>query len=35
MLKKNGFQLVKETIKLGLIEAMKEAWLAFYKAHEH
>jgi len=35
MLKKNGFQSVKETVKPGLIEAMKEARLTFCKAYEH
>jgi hypothetical protein len=35
MLRKNGFQTLKESTKPGLIEAMKEAQLAFYKAHEH
>jgi len=35
MLKKNGFQAVKETVKPGLIEAIKKARLAFCKAYKH
>jgi hypothetical protein len=35
MLKKNGFQSVKETVKPGFIEAMKEARLVFCKAYKH
>jgi hypothetical protein len=35
ILKKNGFRSVKESIKPGLIEAMKKAQLEFCKAHKH
>lgn len=35
MLKKNGFRSVKESTKLGLIEAIKKARLEFCKAYEH
>jgi hypothetical protein len=35
MLRKNGFRTLKESTKPGLTEAIKEAWLAFCKAHEH
>jgi hypothetical protein len=35
MLKKNGFRTVKESVKPGLIEVMKETWLEFCKAHKH
>jgi hypothetical protein len=35
MLKKNRFRTLKELVKPGLTEAMKEARLAFCKAYKH